>query len=220
MASAKRKQSFDHFKSDRSLRLGDKVLVCVPGLHGALEASWERPYVVEKVVSRVTYIVKRVGGGSTRLVHLNNTKVYKDRPVSVSSVCIMAEESEVMEAVMRRPQDLCSEPCEGFVLSELEAVLDEYSDCFGEKPGLCTVVTCRIEVVPGSDIVSSPPHSIPQAMREAVNEEIQKLFEGDIIKASESPWYSPIVPVRKQDGSMRVCVDYRRLNQIIPPNRF
>ncbi len=54
VASAKRKSKFDVHKSDKSLSLGDKVLIRVPGLKGALEASWEGPYEVEKVVSGVT----------------------------------------------------------------------------------------------------------------------------------------------------------------------
>ncbi len=50
--------------------------------------------------------------------------------------------------------------------------------------------------------------------------EIQKLLEADVIEESDSPRCSPIVPVKKSDGSVRVCVDYRRLNQITPFNIF
>ncbi len=40
--------------------MGDKVLLRIPGLHAALEASWEGPYEVVEKVSRVNYRVSRV----------------------------------------------------------------------------------------------------------------------------------------------------------------
>ncbi len=73
MASKNRKIVYDKGKSDRRLMVDDKVLIRVPDLHGALEASWEGPYVVTKVNSCVSYFVRRVGGCAEKLVHKNNT---------------------------------------------------------------------------------------------------------------------------------------------------
>ena len=52
------------------------------------------------------------------------------------------------------------------------------------------------------------------AHRVVVREEVQKMLESGAIQHSRSPWASPIVLVRKKDGSVRFCVDYRRLNDI------
>ena len=52
------------------------------------------------------------------------------------------------------------------------------------------------------------------ADRAVVREEVQKMLESGAIRHSRSPWASPIVLVRKKDGSVRFCVDYRRLNDI------
>ncbi len=62
------------FKSDRTLEVGDKVLLRVPGLHGALEASWEGPYSVTEKLSRVNYKVCRDVAGMGRLYTLITLK--------------------------------------------------------------------------------------------------------------------------------------------------
>ena len=46
------------------------------------------------------------------------------------------------------------------------------------------------------------------------------MYSADIIEPSKSPWSAPIVPVRKKDGTIRLCVDYRLLNQVTKPDKF
>ncbi len=53
-SSAKRCLSFNKNRSDRSLEVGSKVIVRIPGLHASLQESWEGPYTVTDKVSRVT----------------------------------------------------------------------------------------------------------------------------------------------------------------------
>uniref|UniRef100_A0A9J7YG95 Gypsy retrotransposon integrase-like protein 1 n=1 Tax=Cyprinus carpio carpio TaxID=630221 RepID=A0A9J7YG95_CYPCA len=53
---------------------------------------------------------------------------------------------------------------------------------------------------------------IPPSEYEVVKAHINQLLEAQIIRESSSPYASPIVLVRKKDGSLRLCVDYRRLN--------
>ena len=50
--------------------------------------------------------------------------------------------------------------------------------------------------------------------QEVLREEIKTLLDQDIIKSSKSPWASPIVLVKKKDGTQRMCVDYRQLNKV------
>ena len=61
---------------------------------------------------------------------------------------------------------------------------------------------------------------LPFAVRQEVTRQLQNMQEQKIILPSTSPWASPIVLVRKKDGSLRFCVDYRTLNAVTKPDRF
>ncbi len=74
--------------------------------------------------SCVSYFVRRVGGCAEKLVHINNTRVFKERPASVSCVCVVAEETDEMEAYLRRSQFLCGSNCVGYDKGELKRLLD------------------------------------------------------------------------------------------------
>lgn len=54
----------------------------------------------------------------------------------------------------------------------------------------------------------------PVAQRAEVENKVQEMLNADIITPSISPWSSPIVLVRKKDGSTRFCTDYRKLNEV------
>ena len=60
--------------------------------------------------------------------------------------------------------------------------------------------------------VSQPFRRIPPTQYQEVKDHIQKLLEDGIIHENHSPYAFPVVIVRKKDGSMRLCVHYRRLN--------
>ena len=60
--------------------------------------------------------------------------------------------------------------------------------------------------------VRQPPRRFPFAKRE---EAVAEMKDDGIIEPSASPWSSPVVLVKKKDGSTRFCVDYRKLNSVI-----
>ena len=68
--------------------------------------------------------------------------------------------------------------------------------------------------------IHTAPYRKSNKDQETLNEETQKLLDKDIIEHSTSPWSSPVVLVKKKDGTTRFCVDYRRLNQITTKDAF
>ncbi|CAF5098327.1 unnamed protein product, partial [Rotaria magnacalcarata] len=68
--------------------------------------------------------------------------------------------------------------------------------------------------------VHTPPYRASYRDEQIQREEIDKLLKQGIIEESTSPWLSPIVLVRKKDGSVRFCVDFRKLNNIPTKDAF
>ena len=62
--------------------------------------------------------------------------------------------------------------------------------------------------------VRTKPYPLPLHLRDAFDEEVQKLLDLSIIEPSDSDYVSPCVMVKKPDNTYRLCIDYRKLNAI------
>lgn len=56
--------------------------------------------------------------------------------------------------------------------------------------------------------------------QEELREQVVQMLQDNIIRTSTSPWAAPVVMVPKRDGTSRLCVDYRALNEITTPDRY
>ena len=50
--------------------------------------------------------------------------------------------------------------------------------------------------------------------------QLQELLDKGFIQPSVSPWGAPVLFVKKKDGSLRLCIDYKKLNQVMVKNRY
>ena len=62
--------------------------------------------------------------------------------------------------------------------------------------------------------IRQPVRRVPPARREELKKLLDSMLEKDVIQPSTSPWASPIVLVQKKDGTLRLCVDYRKVNDV------
>ncbi|GJS73809.1 putative reverse transcriptase domain-containing protein [Tanacetum coccineum] len=81
-------------------------------------------------------------------------------------------------------------------------------------------VEFTIKLIPGAQPISKAPYKMAPVELKELNDQLQELLERGFIRPSVSPWGAPVLFVKKKDGSMRLCIDYRELNRIIVRNRY
>jgi hypothetical protein len=107
-------------------------------------------------------------------------------------------------------------------VEDIETVCD-FPDVFPDKlPGLPPdrEVEFAIDVVPGSAPISIAPYRMAPVELKELKKQLQELLEMGFIRPSVSPWGAPVLFVKKKDGSMRLCIDYRQLNKITIKNKY
>ncbi|GFO27599.1 Zinc finger protein [Plakobranchus ocellatus] len=96
---------------------------------------------------------------------------------------------------------------------QLEEVAVSYSSIFSDRPGTASTEEHCIELT-SSIPVRQRQYLVPYAMRQTLRDELREMEDLGIIRKSSSPYASPVVVVKKKDGTNRVCIDYRRLNKL------
>lgn len=138
-----------------------------------------------------------------------------------------------MEALFRHGDMDCAVQC--FVSSkptpnsephyhvDIQVVLDKHSKVFGEIPpgrpperGFEHV----IELEEGAKPVITMPYRHPHHFKEEIEKTIKELLSMGHIRPSSSPFASSVVLVKKKDGTIRVCIDYKALNKKTIKNRY
>ena len=95
----------------------------------------------------------------------------------------------------------------------MKEILRRHASTFSDNPGCTDVVKMTIDVGDPQPIAQRP-YRVPDKMKTQVEEQIRNLLDEGIIEESTSYWASPVVPVLKPNGCIRVCIDYRRLNAV------
>jgi hypothetical protein len=104
----------------------------------------------------------------------------------------------------------------------LARLLVEYADVFSRDEndlGLTSLAEHEIDTGDATPI-KLPPRRVPQAFTGEDEKALEKLVNQGSVRPSTSPWSSPLQLVRKRDGSVRPCVDYRRVNAVTKKDAY
>ena len=94
--------------------------------------------------------------------------------------------------------------------SNTQYILEEYKEVFEQSLGTVKHVKARLALKPDAHPKFLPPRTIPFAIKPLVEREIKRLVEENIWeKVTYSDWATPLVPVMKSDGNIRLCGDYK-----------
>jgi len=94
----------------------------------------------------------------------------------------------------------------------LGALLKKHAPLWGGNLGLIRGLEHRIRLKPGPVPVRQHPYKVGPLAREREKAEIERMCSMGVIEPSTGEWASPVVMVPKPDGSVHVCMDYRKLN--------
>nr|GEX23549.1 DNA/RNA polymerases superfamily protein [Tanacetum cinerariifolium] len=129
-----------------------------------------------------------------------------------------------------KARTLISHGCEGFLASIKDTLLDgprleshlvvrSFPD---ELPGLPPEyeVKFAIELIPGAQPISKAPYRMASVELKELKDQLQELLDRGFIQPNVSSWGVPVLFVKKKDGSILLCIDYRELHHITVRNRY
>ncbi|RVW70732.1 Transposon Ty3-G Gag-Pol polyprotein [Vitis vinifera] len=102
-----------------------------------------------------------------------------------------------------RASSLLKKGCQGFLASVMKREVE-----------------FTIDLVLGTGPMSKAPYRMVPVELKELKVQLQELLDKGFIKPSVSPWGAPVLFVKKKDGSMRLCIDYRELNKVTVRNKY
>src|ERR1700680_1182957 len=108
--------------------------------------------------------------------------------------------------------------------SDASTIINEFKEVFPEElpSGLppSRDVDHRIELEPGQQPPRRPSYRMSQPELDELKRQLTELMDKGHIQESKSPYGAPVLFVKKKDGTLRMCIDYRALNKITIKNKY
>ena len=225
----KQKAYYERRVRSRKFDVGDKVLLLLPTDSNKLLLQWKGPYEVFEVVNRMDYKIDVNGVVST--YHATMLKQYVERRNELSHCLLSTEAIESVDDDDNEdfPLDDCTFPpakkpeshrdvsisdtLTSEQRKEVETLMKQYPDELSSLPGRTDRIQHDIKLLK-SEPKRTKGYSIPYKTRSVMETEIQDMLDLGVSEPSISPYLSPIVLVPKKDGSVRFCIDFRKLKKV------
>jgi hypothetical protein len=206
---------YDRNTKKRKLKPGDKVLLLLPTSASKLLAEWKGPYEVIEKKSSVDYVIRV--GEVNKVFHINMLKLFNERLESnkVEQINVI----DLVDSVSANDNYKVGSNLSMEQVEKVHKVVGKHEHVFNTKPGKIDVMEYEIQVdnyVPRGCV----PYKIPFHLKDKVREELNKWLELGIIRKSNSQYCHPAVIVKNSDGSIRIAIDYRKLNPHIATDNY
>lgn len=108
------------------------------------------------------------------------------------------------------------------VPSQITTLINKYKDIFQSPTTLppAREQDHKIELMPNTSPVSVRPYRYPYFQKTEIEKIVQELLDNGVIRPSVSPFSSPVLLVKKKDGTWRMCIDYRALNSVTVKDKY
>jgi hypothetical protein len=110
----------------------------------------------------------------------------------------------------------------GTSIEDIE-IVNEYPDVFpDELPGMPPErdIEFIIELLPRIAPIAKRPYRMGVNELAELKKQIRELQDKGYVQPSSSPWGAPVLFVEKKDGTQRMCIDYRSLNEVTIKNKY
>ena len=102
-------------------------------------------------------------------------------------------------------------------------IVREFLDVFPEDLPSITPdreIDFQIELAPGTEPISKAPYRMAPLELKELKVQMEELVSKGFVRPSTSPWGAPILFVKKKDGNLRLCIDYREWNKVTIRNQY
>ena len=169
--------------------------------------------------------VRVINHGDENVVIPAGTKLGSCDPVEVTAAAGAEEsatppsrtEESATPPSTRLPEVKCEDK------TKMEQLLHEYADVFSQSEEDIGSYTGKHRLVISTgdaQPVRQRAYRVPLHLRDDLRGELRKMEEQGVIEPSSSPWASPVVLVRKKNGKIRFCCDYRSVNKLIKHDSY
>lgn len=181
----------------------------------------------------IKFVSKDINVNQIRIIQSNRTCIYHDEVEGEGSMTLN-HLCNAVETTIKSKEQLVKNPItsnhqlidkiaeiqnnsnisDPIIFEKLSQTLLNNQAVFSDEPGLIKGFTAKLNVKTDKPFVGKS-YGVPYSKREEVAKELERMQATDLIEQSSSPYTNPLVCVIKKDGSIRLCLDSRKLNSCL-----